>query len=66
MTYNVFGGTLNPTLYYHLFHFHAIYGNNSWQVVHIQCASVTKRYNLILAKGGDALQLKGNCGPGRK
>ena len=26
-------------------------GNNSGQVVNIHCASVTKQYNLVLAKG---------------
>ena len=31
-----------------------------------QCASVTKQYNLVLAKGDELFRWESNCGPGGK
>jgi len=35
----------------------ALLANNTRQVVHTHCASVSKQYNLVPLKGGDALWL---------
>ena len=40
--------------------------NNLEQVAHTLCASVTKQYDLVRPRGGDALWLGRYCRPGGK